>query len=262
MNSKEIVAFLRKLKVHEVLRPAKKLMPHKLKEWAEQNTVRELVSVNELWPQYQKACLFLASTVGPDNLGDYLEFGVCHGTSLNCMSQVLQEQRLSTVRLFGFDSFEGMPAISNQDDNGFWQPGQFRNELAATKCFLSHNGVDWNKTFLIKGWYSDTLTPELKQQHQIQKASLIMIDCDIYTSAKEALTFCKDLIKDIAIIFFDDWGSGNLASLNLGEKRAFQEFLDENPHFKAEEFGSYQYQGLAQAKIFKVVNTLNFPVPG
>jgi len=57
-----------------------------------------------------------------------------------------------------------------------------------------------------------------------------MIDCDLYSSAKQALDFCAPLIVGQTIIFFDDWGGGtSLDKENLGEKRAFLEFLQANP---------------------------------
>ena len=89
-----------------------------------------------------------------------------------------------------------------------------------------------------KGWYSDTLTPELIQTRKILKASLINIDCDLYSSAKQALAFCAPLIKDSSIIFFDDWPADF-----IGEKKAFDEFWKENNRFHIEEIGSYKPAG-------------------
>lgn len=107
---------------------------------------------------------------------------------------------------------------------------------------MTRQGVDWDRITLIKGWFSDTLNDELVDKYNITKASLIMIDCDMYLSAKEALDFCGPLIQDAAIILFDDWYAGKLDERNMGEKRAFEEFLKENPQFAAEqlsELGSY-----------------------
>ncbi len=66
-----------------------------------------------------------------------------------------------------------------------------------------------------------------------------MIDCDLYLSTKEALDFCGPLIQDVAIIFFDDWHARELDKRDMGEKRAFEEFLKENPQFIVESIGSY-----------------------
>jgi hypothetical protein len=169
------------------------------------NTFIPLVLTEELQPKYKLACDFLVNTIGASNVGDYLEFGVSHGSSMSIMHSVLKKSNLKNVRLFGFDSFEGMPEIAAGEDNGKWRPGEFASSLDATKDFLTKKGVDWSRTFLTKGWFSDTLTQGFVHQHQIKKASLIMIDCDIYTSSVQALNFCKPLIKDTAIVFFDDW---------------------------------------------------------
>jgi hypothetical protein len=155
----------------------------------------------------------------------------------------MSELGFESSRLIGFDSFEGLPEEASNQDNGVWQPGAFAAKIENVKRYLSKNGINWENTTLIKGWYKDTLKPELKEELQLKKTSIIMIDCDIYTATKEALNFCESLIKDYAIIIFDDWNSGNLASKNLGEKKAFDEFIKEhNNIFSVEDFDSYSYR--------------------
>ncbi|MEM1136251.1 MAG: TylF/MycF/NovP-related O-methyltransferase, partial [Bacteroidota bacterium] len=183
-------------------------------------------------------------------IGDYLEFGVCHGSSLLCMHQVLKESEIDNVRLFGFDSFEGLPEVAATD--GVWNPGDFYAGFEKVKNYLTKKGIDWNRVTLTKGWFKDTLNLDFIRKYKIKKASIIMIDCDIYQSTKEALNFCKNLIKDKTIIFFDDWNSSGLATKNLGEKRAFDEFLNENPQFTAQKFDSYSYQGNPNGEIYLV----------
>ncbi len=212
----------------------------------------KLITESELVPQYRRACEYLKQQLGADNIGDYLEFGVCHGTSMKCMHQVLDDMNLSNTRMFGFDSFEGLPESAKIDDEGAWHPGQFQADYQQTCDYLSANNIDWQKTLLVKGWFCDTLNKELLLEHRINKASLIMIDCDMYLSAKEALDFCSSLILDQSIIFFDDWNAINLASRNLGEKRAFDEFLQENPGLDAQEFGNYHYEAYPHGKVFLV----------
>ena len=73
------------------------------------------------------------------------------------MHSVLKKMGLNNVRIFGFDSFEGMPAGSADEEGSIWHAGQFRSAIEETKQFLNLNGVDWKRTFLIKGWFNDTL---------------------------------------------------------------------------------------------------------
>ena len=81
------------------------------------------VLVRELKPKFTKALKILTDKVGASSMGDYLEFGVCEGTSLVCMFQALTELKLNDVRMFGFDSFEGFPAIAAIDIENELQPG-------------------------------------------------------------------------------------------------------------------------------------------
>ncbi|WPP49831.1 TylF/MycF/NovP-related O-methyltransferase [Catalinimonas niigatensis] len=201
---------------------------------------REFVVVEEISRAFTKGVSLLKKELGASAIGDYLEFGVHKGTSLSCMYQVLKEQQSNHVRLFGFDSFEGLPETAAYDDEGAWRPGEFKYPYKATRKYLDEKGIEWDKTILVKGWFSDTLNEQLIEQYAIQKVSLIMIDCDMYLSAKEALNFCAPLIKDKAVVYFDDWASrDNLAERNLGEKRAFNEFLEDNPHLTAKEIDRY-----------------------
>lgn len=181
---------------------------------------------------------------GRANIGDYLEFGVFNGTSLACVYRLFQELSLDHARLFGFDSFEGLPAEADHEDEGLWLPGQFACGFDLTKRSLTERGVDWSRVFLVKGWFNDTLTPELVERHRLRKASLIMVDCDLYSSAAACLRFVEPFIAEEAIVVFDDWFSYRMADRNLGEARAFREFLERHPEFEATELGGYNDNSL------------------
>ena len=152
------------------------------------------------------------------------------------------------MRLIGFNSFEGLPSEAKTDDAGYWAPRMFKADIRITKWFLNKAGVDWSRVTLVKGWFSETLNDATVEALQLNKASLIMIDCDMYRSAREALDFCAPLIDDQAIIIFDDWYSGGLDQKNLGEKRAFEEFLTGRNSFIAEPIARYG----PNARVFKV----------
>ncbi len=206
---------------------------------------RMLVPVEELQKKYREALLLLTGRENAEPLGDYLEFGVYQGTSLLCMYRALKDLGLCHTRLFGFDSFEGLPSSADADESRMWCQGQFRADYEFAEEVLTKAGVDWNRVFLIKGFFESTLNKKIIKKHNIARASVIMIDCDMYLSAKEALDFCAPLIYDEAVIFFDDW---NCTGDDGGEKKAFAEFLRENPHFAPEEFGTYW----SNAQVFRV----------
>jgi O-methyltransferase len=214
-----------------------------------------LVDLDELRREYRKAVEHLHATEGTDAIGDYLEFGVYYGASLACMHDVYEELGNRSARLIGFDSFEGLPAEAGEDDDGLWKPGQFRASYAVARDHLSGRNVDWERITLVRGWFDETLTAETRMEHRLERASLIMVDCDMYSSAKLALGFCAPLIRGQAIVFFDDWNSRGLADSDLGEKRAFGEFLDMNPQLRAEPFGEYSYFGKPNGRVFRVFGT-------
>lgn len=198
-----------------------------------------LVSESELSQVYGDAVRLLESEGKP--LGDYLEFGVYNGTSLMTMQKVLQAAGNQRSRLIGFDSFEGLPAIAATDCDGHWRPGQYSCSLEFTRRVLEQEGVDWERVILIKGYFDATLTAALRDERSIRQASLIMVDCDLYQSAREALAFCTPLIKDRAVLFFDDWYP--LADRGMGEKAAFDEWLVANPLFAAQELWNFKPYG-------------------
>ena len=140
--------------------------------------------------------------------------------------------------MFGFDSFEGFPEEARTDDEGFWTVGGCNADEAFARECLTRAEANLERTFLIKGWFRDTLTMELRAKQRISRASVIMIDCDLYSSAREALTFFAPLIQDEAVIFFDDMVE-EVVQRNLGEQRAFAEFLAEHPELEVRDFGGY-----------------------
>jgi hypothetical protein len=100
-----------------------------------------------------------------------------------------------------------------------------------------------SRVFLVKGWFKDTLTEE--RQREIGRVSLILIDSDLYSSASEALTFVEPLIKDTAVVIFDDWHGFQAAAQGLGEAKAFEEFLALYPHFDVEDLPAYSAEAMA-----------------
>jgi O-methyltransferase len=170
-----------------------------------------------------------------EEFGDYLEFGVSRGTSLACVHRVLQRENLKQVRLIGFDSFQGMPPGSDVEG---WVEGAFYSTQAASRRYLESQGVSFTRVILVEGWFSQTLNPQTRADLKLGKASLIMIDCDIYSASKEALAFCEPHISEHAVIMFDDWGAA-LKNGTIGQKEAFEEFVEAHPNMRAEPLSAY-----------------------
>lgn len=205
---------------------------------------RPLVPADRFTDCCRKAIQVLRARTPGEEFGQCLEFGVSRGTSLSCMYRALESERLSHVRLIGFDSFQGLPAEAAREG---WSPGAFWSTRSATEKYLLRNGVDMDRVTLVEGWFKDTLKQKTKDRFKIDAASLIMIDCDIYSASRDALWFCEPLICDKAVIFFDDWGR-RLDKGEIGQKQAFDEFLAAFPTLTAEPLPAY----IPEARVFLV----------
>ncbi|MEM1252709.1 MAG: TylF/MycF/NovP-related O-methyltransferase [Cyanobacteria bacterium P01_H01_bin.21] len=216
--------------LHTLYRSKLPVVSSMARNWlAERSYARDLVPMEELEGAYGTALDWLLDARNEDVSGDYLEYGVCTGSSMIALKRALDKRKNVNLRLIGFDSFEGLPDIAEEQDSGVWKAGSFMSERSRTEARLRDHGIE---PVLVEGWFCNTLNDQVRQQHQIQSAPLIMVDCDIYSSAKEALEFSIAHITGPTVIMFDDWHACDLDTINQGEARAWKEILEENPDIK------------------------------
>lgn len=144
--------------------------------------------------------------------GSVVECGVFRGFGLMTwahLSAVLEPTNL-TRRIYGFDSFAGFPAVSEQDANTSKtaERGELRAdsyeelsrliEIYDQDRFLGHI----NKVHLIKGDVVDTV-PRFVQEHSHLVVSLLFLDVDLYEPTKAALQHFVPRMPKGAIIAFD-----------------------------------------------------------
>lgn len=194
-------------------------------------------------PAALERCFDVAMELGTADRGDYYEFGIFKGYSLWKAQQLANERGLTGMRFFGFDSFAGLPTPSGIDETEeeFFYGSQYACSLEAVTRNLTRAGADWNRTRLIEGYFADSLTEETKRREGMRAASIVVVDCDLYSSARSALHFVKDLLLPRSILVLDDWNAFDKAD-DRGERRAFREFLEENEHLTATdlfEYGTY-----------------------
>lgn len=209
---------------------------------------KPLVPEQEFTQASREAIARLRTVVPREEMGAYVEFGVSRGTSMACMYRALADEGLGDTRMIGFDSFAGLPREAA--DEG-WSPGDFRSTLRRTRRFLVDRGVDLRRVTLVPGWFSETLTPATRARLSLDRASIIMIDCDIHSASRAALEFCVPLVGDHALIIFDDWGpfdgpDGEVISAAQGQSEAFDEFLLRRPDLTAVLLTPYR----SQSRIF------------
>ena len=150
---------------------------------------------------------------------------------------------MAATHFYGFDSFRGLPDVEGIDQvsNQFFK-GQFACSIDEVERNLSDHGVDWSRTTLIDGFFSDTLTEESKRYYPFRTVNVAFIDCDLYSSTREVLDWLRDLLSDGTILLFDDWFAFG-PNGELGQPRAFREFLEKHPELSAEPFVEFADNG-------------------
>jgi O-methyltransferase len=191
-----------------------------------------------------ECCFAEAGRLGTLPESDYMEFGIFKAYSFWHAQEVASRTGAQHMRFFGFDSFRGLPEVHGVDatpDEDFYL-GQYAASKDEVLRNLNARGVDWARTFLVEGYFRDSLSDELKRRHDMRRVSIALIDCDLYESAARVLDFLSDLIGDGTILMFDDWNAFNSDS-NRGERRAFREFLDCRSDLRARHLLSYGHYG-------------------
>jgi len=176
----------------------------------------DFINLNDAtFDEYDEHFHFYMYTEDIAVFGDIYEFGVFGGKSLRCMIQQLQENHIKYNKIYGFDSFEGLP----EEDSNFTQtivtfvPGSYnaQNLYQSNKenTIKKVYNYTYNIPILIPGWFSDVLNSELIKQYNMQPASYINVDCDLYISAQTVLDwiFKNNLWQHGTILRYDDWFS-------------------------------------------------------
>jgi hypothetical protein len=106
--------------------------------------------------------------------GLILEFGVRHGSSIRQLASC------TSIPIYGFDSFEGLPEDWHQESKEIYST---RGKIPKVPSHVT----------LIPGWFDQTL-PLFLEKHD-EDVALINIDCDIYSSTKTVLDLLNARIK-------------------------------------------------------------------
>ena len=118
--------------------------------------------------------------------GYVVECGVGRGASLQRLISLTDNHRI-----FGFDSFEGLPEDWAMSDEFTWPKGSFACAVPNIK------GAE-----IRVGWFADTL-PVWKKEHT-GRIALLHIDSDLYSSCVTVLEELNDQIVPGTVIISDD----------------------------------------------------------
>ena len=167
-----------------------------------------------------------------DVKGSIVECGVNQGFGVMTwakLSAILEPTNL-TRRIYGFDTFEGFPGVSDQDlspSSGHVKAGDLAadtlseleklTQIYDSTRFLGH--VD--KVKFIKGDANETI-PDFISENPHLMISLLYLDFDLYEPTKTALENFLPLMNKGGIVAFDELDN----PLWPGETKAMFEFLD------------------------------------
>lgn len=138
--------------------------------------------------------------------GDFIETGIWRGGACIFMQGLLEAYGATNRILWAADSFEGVPAPSWKEDEGFDLSARILPVLAVSleevkELFSRYDLLGDNVRFL-KGWFKDTLATA-----PIEKLALLRLDGDLYESTMDALVPLYDKVVSGGYIIVDDYGS-------------------------------------------------------
>ena len=153
-------------------------------------------------------CGTVLETPSTSNLRDIYEFGVFTGLGLRAWLETLPLFNVSTHggQVFGFDSFSGMPEENNASlirpmhrDDPQWHQGGLNAASTMKEStwprlrerVVRNTRSDPRRIELVPGFYNESLRDgrALAKRLGMRPALLLDIDCDLYSSSKQALSF-------------------------------------------------------------------------
>lgn len=179
----------------------------------------------------------------------YLEFGVYSGFSFWFAVNIAHKLGISDLDFHGFDSFEGLPD-SLVDKHKNWEKGSYACPKEIAIEYLKKYGMP-KKYILHKGWFSEEFLSKKVPFDGNSFAAIVVIDCDVYESAKVVLNYILPFLGEGSVILFDDYNAFS-KDPNHGERKAFIEFVSENSNLLFEHISKIGQYGEA----FKVKSIL------
>lgn len=173
--------------------------------------------------------------------GTLVECGVAAGAQLGAMQSRMVARAGEKRWMYGFDSFEGIPLASEEDDEQPGIPGPKppisytnKRELLRSSGITVHarehvRGLlnNWfpgkcENIVLVKGWFQDTLPLYASVLQRLNGIALLRLDGDLYESTKVSLEHLFPLLNNEGILIVDDWEL-------TGCRRACEEYFATHP---------------------------------
>lgn len=207
-----------------------------------------------------KSCKFV---VNECIIGDYYEFGVWRGQTFvyaykslikaarkrleassyigyNPKAEKKRKQILDNTLFHAFDSFKGLPELIDEDKySDDFAAGQFKADESSLLNLARDSAMPKEKIRIHKGWFEDTCNYEYFKKNKLNKASIIWLDCDLYSSATNCFEIIKYLVQDGTVLIIDDWFSGKGSPFH-GVQKAFYDWSSKGDISQKWHFTEYQ----------------------
>jgi hypothetical protein len=173
--------------------------------------------------------------------GCIVECGVFKGVSLFTFAKLVEVLCPGDTlkRLIGFDTFEGFPALSNEDGKadkkkgkvtGGWNAKEFYPFLEKIVAITQEDSMipRFKRIELIRGDACKTIPAYVKNNPGL-RISLLHLDMDIYKPTSIALKYLYPLVVPGGVVLFDEYAMDGFP----GESKAFDDyFKDKKPVLK------------------------------
>lgn len=155
---------------------------------------------------------------------EIIEVGTYRGRGLKALLDLCASLNIN-VHITGMDSFEGLPALSDQDAQYAPANASYRSRVLfadvterEVRAYIGEE--DRDRYTLVKGFFSDTIAT-LDETDYI----MAIIDCDLYSSHMDVMPYLYERLLPGGIMFFDDYHSGQYPMAKV----AINEFLETKP---------------------------------
>ncbi len=149
----------------------------------------------------------------------FVECGVAKGGCLILMKYLSNNNK----QIFGFDSFEGMPGLTEEDEESGKQWVGYVCSGAEGIISVYNNfkklKVPMKKVSIVKGYFENVLE---KYKNKIGKIAILRLDNDWYKSTRYCLETLYEKVIPNGVVIIDDYGSF------VGCRKAVDEFRLKN----------------------------------
>ncbi len=169
---------------------------------------------SKLWKRNNQSCecysiYQIVKEICKKRKGNLAEVGCYDGNSTEIICKVKKDNPL-----YVYDTFEGLPEINKEKDNGEFKKGMY----ACPSIFVKKRLKKYPNVFYREGYFPDTTSDD-----KDKKFIFVNLDVDIYQSTKDCLEFFYPRLENGGILISHDYPEVN------GVKEAMDEFMKDKP---------------------------------